>query len=181
MPERIFLSLGSNIEAQANLLSCVRLLAERFRILAVSRVYDTAPVGLVEQDNFLNGAVLIETELGVAELKREVLTQIEESLGRVRSDEKNAPRRIDIDISLVGDKVMTIGTWRIPDPDVLKHGHVALPLADLDPDFRHPETGQTLAEIASQFAGQPGIDVREDVDLRDSLIDSGDQKGERPV
>ena len=62
MSNLAYLSLGSNIDPEANLPLCVALLAERCRVLAVSRVYETAPVGFAEQANFLNAAVLVEMD-----------------------------------------------------------------------------------------------------------------------
>lgn len=165
MSNLAYLSLGSNIDPEANLPRCVALLGERCRVLAVSRVYETAPVGLSEQANFLNAAVLLETALEAADFKADVLADIENRLGRVRTDNKNAPRTIDIDIALFNHDVLTVGTRRIPDPEILTYGHVTLPLADLAPDYRHPETGQTLAEIALSFAGDPALCVRADLDL----------------
>jgi len=145
---RVFISLGSNIDAEHNLPEAVRRLATRCRLLAVSPVYETLPVGTTDQPNFLNAAVLIETGLAAAELETQVLDAIEQELGRVRTADKNAPRTIDLDISLFGDQVLDMAGRHIPDPDILRFPHVAQPLADLAPRQRHPETGQTLLEIA---------------------------------
>lgn len=165
MSNLAYLALGSNIDPQANLTRCVSLLAERCRVLAVSRVYETAPVGFSGQPDFLNAAVLVETALEAADLKAGVLRDIENRLGRVRTENKNAPRTIDIDIALFNHDVLTVGARRIPDPDIVTYGHVTLPLADIAPDYRHPETGQTLAKIALAFAGDPALRVRTDLDL----------------
>jgi 2-amino-4-hydroxy-6-hydroxymethyldihydropteridine diphosphokinase len=105
-------------------------------------------VGKTDQANFLNAAALIETELAAAELKTNVLQVIEQELGRVRTEDKNAPRTIDLDISLFNEEVFDIGGRHVPDPDILNYPHVAVPLADLAPEQRHPETGQTMAQIA---------------------------------
>jgi dihydroneopterin aldolase/2-amino-4-hydroxy-6-hydroxymethyldihydropteridine diphosphokinase len=161
---RAFVSLGSNIEAERNLPAAVRRLAARCRLVAASPVYETRPVGMTDQPNFLNAAVLVETELQAGELKAEVLQAIEQALGRVRSEDKNAPRTIDLDISLFNDQVMTLGDRRIPDPEILEFAHIAWPLADLAPGYRHPETGQTLEEIA-QGLSQDGLVRRRDVVL----------------
>lgn len=165
MSNRAFLALGSNIEPETNLPRCVALLCEHCRVVAVSRVYETAPVGFTEQANFLNAAVLVETSLGPADLKVEVLGDIEAQLGRVRTENKNAPRTIDVDIALFNAEVLEVGARRIPDPEILEFGHIALPLADLAPDYRHPETGQTLAEIAAPFSSDPTLQIRPDIHL----------------
>jgi 2-amino-4-hydroxy-6-hydroxymethyldihydropteridine diphosphokinase len=120
-------------------------------VVAVSPVYETVPVGLREQANFLNAAVLVETDLDAARFKGEVLAGIEVALGRVRSADKNAPRTIDADIALFNDEVFELGRRHIPDPDLLKFPHVAVPLADIAPELPHPETGERLAVIAARL------------------------------
>lgn len=145
---RVFISMGSNIDGERNLREAVQRLALRCRLLAVSPVYETAPVGRASQPIFLNAAALIETDLAAAELKANVLQVIEQELGRVRTEDKYAPRTIDLDISLFNDQVFDVGQRHIPDPEISKYPHIAVPLADLAPAQRHPETGQTLGQIA---------------------------------
>jgi dihydroneopterin aldolase/2-amino-4-hydroxy-6-hydroxymethyldihydropteridine diphosphokinase len=150
-PNRVLVSLGSNIEPEVNLPEAVRRLATRCHLLAVSPVYETRPVGTRNQANFLNAAVLIETDLTPVEFKSKVLQVIEDDLGRVRTGDKNAPRTIDLDISLFKDQVLETAGRRIPDPEILKFSHIARPLAELAPQLRHPETGQSMAEIAESL------------------------------
>ena len=145
---RVFIALGSNINPEYNMREAVRRLSLRCRLLAVSPVYKTAPVRKTDQPNFLNAVVLVETNLTAVELKTQVLQVIEQELGRVRTEDKNAPRTIDLDIALFGDQVLDVGPRHIPDPDVSEYPHISVPLADLAPQQRHPETGQTLQEIA---------------------------------
>jgi dihydroneopterin aldolase/2-amino-4-hydroxy-6-hydroxymethyldihydropteridine diphosphokinase len=144
----VFVSLGSNIDPAHNLVEAVRRLAAHCCLVAVSPVYETQPVGKTDQPNFLNAAALIETDLGAARLKDQVLRVIELELGRVRTSDKNAPRTIDLDISLFNDQVLDVEGRHIPDPEILRFAHIARPLADLAAEYRHPETGQTLREIA---------------------------------
>jgi 2-amino-4-hydroxy-6-hydroxymethyldihydropteridine diphosphokinase len=162
---RAFLLLGSNINPQHNLREAVHRLATRCRLLVVSPVYESLPVGTTNQPNFLNAAVLIETRHTAEELKAEVLQRIEQELGRVRTKDKNAPRTIDLDIVLFNDEVLDLGYRHIPDPDILRFAHMARPLADLAPQYCHPETGQTLAEIAERLPSA-GLTLRLDVDLQ---------------
>ena len=161
---RVLISLGSNIEPENNLREAVRRLAMRCRLLAVSPVYETEPVGTTDQANFLNAAVLIETDLTPGELKMEVLRSIEDELGRHRTADKNAPRAIDLDISLYNEEVFELGNRHIPDPEISKYPHIAVPLADLAPQQRHPEIGQTLQEIAQGLPAS-GLVRRPDVML----------------
>ncbi len=149
-----FVSIGSNVEPEYYLPEAVRRLAQRCQLLAVSRAYESAPVGNDGGPNFINGAVLLATDLAAEELKGRVLLEIEAALGRLRTADKNAPRTIDLDISLFNDQVLEIGSRHIPEPDILKHAHVAQPLADLAPHYRHPETAQSLLDIARSLPDQ---------------------------
>ncbi|MGD2206447.1 MAG: 2-amino-4-hydroxy-6-hydroxymethyldihydropteridine diphosphokinase [Anaerolineae bacterium] len=146
-----YISLGSNIDPEHNLSKAAQRLASQCRLLAVSPVYETEPVGKTEQPTFLNAAVLVETTLTALELKSQVLQAIESELGRVRSEDKYAPRTIDLDISLFNDEVLRLGQRHIPDPEILQFPHIAQPLADLAPHYRHPMTSQTLLEIAQSL------------------------------
>ena len=162
-PHRVFVSLGSNIDSERNMHGAVQRLAQHCAVLAVSPVYETAPVGKTDQASFLNAAVLIETSWTTAELK-EVLQAIEREMGRVRTEDKNAPRTIDLDISLFDDEISDLAGRHIPDPEIQRYPHIAVPLADLAPHQRHPETGQTLEEIARSLPGG-GMVKRPDIAL----------------
>lgn len=150
----VFVSLGSNIEPQWNLRQAVDRLGQSCLLRAESHAYRTPPQGYLEQDAFLNMAVCLETDLQPLLLKVDVLASIERELGRVRDpNNKNAPRTIDLDISLWDNRVFEYGEkpWRVPDPDILRFAHVVVPLAELAPDFLHPETGETLRAIANRL------------------------------
>lgn len=147
---------GSNIDKELNLPRAVRILRECCRVTAVSTVYETLPVGLLNQPNFLNAAVQVKTEWSAAQIKEQLLSRIEERLERVRQADKNAPRTIDADLVLFNDEVLDYncydGTCRhIPDPDLLKFAHIAVPVADMLPDMLHPETNEPMALIAARL------------------------------
>jgi dihydroneopterin aldolase / 2-amino-4-hydroxy-6-hydroxymethyldihydropteridine diphosphokinase len=165
-PSRVFITVGSNIDPVANLRAAIQRLREEqaLSVIAISPVYRTAPVGKVDQADFLNAAVLVNTTLSPEELKGGVLQPIEQALGRVRSVDKNAPRTIDLDISLYNYQIVDMGSRHIPDPDIEQHPHLAIPLADLAPYYVHPETGETLEEIAGQLP-KAGIERQDDVVL----------------
>jgi 2-amino-4-hydroxy-6-hydroxymethyldihydropteridine diphosphokinase len=146
-----YLSLGSNLEPEANLRAAVELLAAQTTLIAVSSVWETRPLGLTGQPNFLNAAAMAATSLTAEQLKREVLTPIEKCLGRVRQADKNAPRPIDLDIVLFNQEIFVLGQRHIPDPEIVERPFVAIPLAEIAPQYEHPELGQTLSEIASNF------------------------------
>lgn len=162
-----YLSLGSNVDKEVNLPAAVRLLATHGRVLAVSAVYETAPVGNPGDPSFFNAAVALETAMQPAELKQKVLAGIEQQLGRQRSADPNTPRTIDIDISLYDDAILDLGKRHIPDPEIVRFPHIAVPLADLAPNYRHPETGETLAQIAARVTAAAGHPLlrRDDISL----------------
>ena len=114
-----------------------------------------SPKGLVlrRRPAFLNAALEIRYNREAAELKHGILRPLEERLGRLRTDDRNAPRTLDMDISLFGQQVVhdLDAGLEIPDPEILTRAHVAIPLADLAPATLHPVSGLTLAEIAARF------------------------------
>ncbi len=155
MPNTAYLSLGSNIEPEDNMIAAVAMLAELTKLAALSPVWETKPVGLTNQPNFLNAAAVVETNRNAPQLVQEVAHYIEDCLGRVRGANKNAPRTIDIDLILFNRQVFDLDQRHIPSPDLLERPFVAIPLAHIAPGYRHPETGQTLREIADRFTIAP--------------------------
>ena len=148
-PRLAYLLLGSNIRPEAHLPQALRLLQQRLPVVAVSRVWETPPVGMTGPA-FYNAAVGIRTALPPDVLKTEVLRPIEAQLGRVRPADKWAPRPIDLDLVIYGGRVV--------DPDLWRYAHVAVPLSELLPDLRHPQTGDTLAVWAARLA--QGVPLR---------------------
>jgi 2-amino-4-hydroxy-6-hydroxymethyldihydropteridine diphosphokinase len=149
----VLIAIGSNIGRERNLPQALARLGQHPHIVlrVVSPTYESLPVGGSSgQPPFFNAAALIETNLEPSELK-EALLAIECNLGRVRTADKYAPRPIDLDIALYDRDVLDIGGRRIPDPDLARFPHVALPVADVAPDWIHPELGETLAEIANNL------------------------------
>jgi len=151
--------MGSNIEPRANMVRAATLLVESFPLARFSRVFETEPVGASEAPWFLNAAAAIVTDLGPRELKYDVLRPLESRLGRERSSDRNAPRTIDLDIAMYGDQVISdsVARLEIPDPDILTTSHIALPLADLEPNMLHPLEGRSLKEIADALVGGPVV------------------------
>jgi 2-amino-4-hydroxy-6-hydroxymethyldihydropteridine diphosphokinase len=150
----VYVSLGSNIEPETNLKRAIQLLSTKGTVQAISSAYRTAPQGFIEQADFLNVAVCIETSLDPITFKKDVLDWIERELGRVRDPQnKNAPRTIDLDISLWDNAVFEYGDkpWHVPDPDILKFAHVAIPLAEIAPEYVHPVEHIPLSEIVARF------------------------------
>ena len=105
MPHEVVIGLGSNIDPEANLEQAVQELESRFKVSKRSRWTRTKPIGIQDQPDFYNGALLMETELEQQSLKKE-LKRIEDILGRDRSLPKFGPRTIDLDILIWNKKVV---------------------------------------------------------------------------
>ncbi len=149
MSVRAFIAVGSNIDAERNVASALELLGRRVRIVAVSRFFRTPELGAPDSPDFLNGVVEIESELGPSELKRLVLLEVENELGRERGAEKNAPRTIDLDLVLHGELVCSEEGLVLPAPEILERAFVALPLLELEPELVLPGTDRPLRELAA--------------------------------
>ena len=161
-----YLSLGSNIDAERNLPAAVMELGRFGRVLRVSSIWQSTPVGAPGQPDYLNAALLLETGLSALDLKAKAITAVEEHLGRMRNADRNAPRTIDIDIMLFDSEHLRLGDRNIPDKEVLERPFVAIPLAEIAPDYIHPVTGESLAEIASRFnPSSSGMRLRSDLIL----------------
>jgi 2-amino-4-hydroxy-6-hydroxymethyldihydropteridine diphosphokinase len=121
------------------------------KLCAVSPIYESLAVGdPPNQPIFYNAALYVETPLNPQRLKA-ALREIEKEFGRVRTADKYAPRPIDIDIAMYEQQILELEGNRIPDPDLLRYPHIALPLADIAADWLHPEVGLTLRQIADSL------------------------------
>jgi 2-amino-4-hydroxy-6-hydroxymethyldihydropteridine diphosphokinase len=109
-------------------------------VVAVSSFRETEPVGYLEQPDFLNAAVELETTLGPRELL-DALLAVERSLGRTRGGERYGPRTIDLDLLLYGDEQVDEPGLTVPHPRLHERGFVLEPLAELDPALVVPGDG----------------------------------------
>ncbi len=97
--------LGSNIDPEENIRKAEKTLESDFNVKGVSSFVETEPLGFEDQPKFMNGAVLIETAMDFDELKNRLIL-IEDELGRIRTDNKNGPRTIDLDILVWNGEVV---------------------------------------------------------------------------
>lgn len=150
----IYLNIGSNIEPERHLQEAIRLLREHGQVKAISNAWQSHAFGSDGPD-FLNACVLFLNPLTSRELKEQVIRPIETKLGRVRSEDRFAPRTIDIDIILIDDEPFGWEFW--------SNAFVVVPLADLLPDFHHPLNYETLDRVAEHIRRQTWIVARPEV------------------
>lgn len=147
---RVYLSFGSNMgdrEQQINdALNLLNTLPET-KVTKISSLYETAPVGGVEQDDFLNGVVALETNLSPIELL-DGIQSIELKLNRVRKIHWG-PRTIDLDIVLFGDLVMDSERLKVPHPFMHERSFVLIPLNEIAPQAIHPVLNKKISDIVT--------------------------------
>jgi len=141
---RAYLGIGANLGDRAQTIS--RALAaldaeEGVRVVAVSTLRETEPVGYVDQPRFLNGAAAVETELPPLELLERLLA-VERGLGRERAGPRYGPRTIDLDLLLYGDEQVDEPGLTVPHPRLAERRFALEPLAELDPELVVPGRGR---------------------------------------
>jgi 2-amino-4-hydroxy-6-hydroxymethyldihydropteridine diphosphokinase len=146
-----YIGVGSNVgDRQAYIDRATEELKRtpNVRIIKISSIYETEPVGGLPQGKFLNGVLGIQTSLGPKEVLRE-LNRIEANLGRRRLA-RNGPRTIDLDILLYGDRIVRDGDIEIPHPRMLERDFVLKPLCEIAPDVIHPVLGLSIKNLAAR-------------------------------
>jgi len=147
---RAFVGLGSNLgDRERTLRAALDLLGRRpgVHVQRVSSFRETAPVGYVDQPDFLNAAAEVETTLGARELLDELLG-VERSLGRSREGPRFGPRTIDLDLLLFGDAVVDEPGLTVPHPRLHERRFALEPLVELDPTLEVPGRGPLATLLA---------------------------------
>lgn len=146
---RVYVSIGSNIDKENNVVSSVHALQEHFGELDISNVYETKAIGF-KGDDFHNLVVGFDTDESPLEISQ-VLKQIEADHGRTRGKEKFESRTLDLDQLLYGDLVMQMDGVNVPHPDVMRYNFVLKPLCELAGDVEHPEEEKTINRLWDVF------------------------------
>jgi len=153
---QVALALGSNLFLREEFLAQARkwLEAKLGPLDAVSGIYETDPVGPPGQGRYLNQVVVLHSRQH-PEAMLEVIRGIETELGRTR-EVRWGPRTIDIDILLCGDEVWSTPRLTVPHPELPARAFVLVPLAELLPEWRHPGSGASVAEMLAA-CGREGV------------------------
>lgn len=153
-PSVAIIAVGANIEPEKNILAALHVLQEKVHVAASSTFYRTQPVSRHEQPRFINGAWRIETKLSALQVKTELLRGIEEQLGRRRTQDKFAPRTIDLDMVLYGDLVVNSDELSLPHPD-LKRAFVYVPVVELLQEMSRQSDGDLSQKMRKLLPQNP--------------------------
>lgn len=165
---RVVISLGSNLgDRLASLQGAVDALADTpdVWVTSVSPVYETEPIGTpegVESGPYLNAVVLLDTTLAANRLLDRALA-IEDAYDRERGEHRNAPRTLDVDLVVVGDRRSDTAALQLPHPRAHERAFVLKPWFDLEPEAQLPGHGP-IADLLAQI-GVDGITRRDDLVL----------------
>jgi 2-amino-4-hydroxy-6-hydroxymethyldihydropteridine diphosphokinase len=147
----VYLGVGSNIDRERHITAALDALWSEFGELAISPVYESEAVGF-KGTNFLNLVVGFRTNLPVGRLCAQ-LKRMEEANGRRPNAPKFAARTLDLDILTYDDLTGTIEGVELPRAEILYNAFVLLPMAELAPDTKHPETGQSYRQLWQSYRG----------------------------
>lgn len=156
--KQAYIGIGSNLgDREATIRKAVDQLAEmpQSSLVRLSSLYDSDPVGLLDQPPFLNTVALLETDLTPQQLLWN-LNLVEHRLGRVRTRHWG-PRTIDLDILFYSNLVLDEPDLVIPHPEVENRAFVLIPLNEIDPFLPHPRTGLVVSEMLKSLKSYPAV------------------------
>lgn len=152
-----FVALGANLgDRVATIQAAVDRITSLGSIREISSLYETEPVGYLDQPRFLNTVLELETTLSSMNLLDRLL-EIEGELGRVRTF-ANAPRAIDLDLLLYDAEMLSTGRLILPHPRMLDRAFVMVPLAEIAAEFVHPVANRTLGSLRHDLEPITGIE-----------------------
>ena len=144
----VFVSIGSNIEAESNIILVKNYLDELFDV-TYSSIYKTPAEGF-EGEDFLNCVCKFDTKKSPSDL-RDLLKNIEKDMGRTSNQKGMSNRVIDLDLILYGNMQMNEDGLEIPSDDIAKYRFVLEPLVEIAPDNLHPTLQKSFHDLLSPF------------------------------
>jgi 2-amino-4-hydroxy-6-hydroxymethyldihydropteridine diphosphokinase len=150
--EDVYIALGSNQGDSAKICSlAVEALDghNQIQVLKTSSLYRTQPVGMTDQDDFINGVILCRTDLSPEDLL-EITRGIENSFHRARH-QRWGPRTLDLDILTYGSQCLDLPWLTIPHPRLHERRFVLIPLAEVSPEWVHPVLGDSAADLLERL------------------------------
>jgi len=155
---KAYIGLGSNLGEREHM---VRLAAHWLdlvpdtKVARMSSLYETKPLGDLDQPDYLNAVVMVVTELSAPRLLWNLLL-IENKLGRKRR-KRWEPRPMDLDLLFYGDAVIDMPGLSVPHPEAHKRAFVLVPMAEVAPNFVHPVLGKTVSELLKELKPQGDV------------------------
>jgi len=148
---KVYLSLGSNRGGRtAHLKNAIDLLSEwAGEVTVVSSLYETPPWKMEDETNFINQALLLETEMSAAQLIDTIIL-IESMMGRQRSANKYEPRKIDIDVLFFNNEIINTDELTVPHPLLQERKFVLVPMAEIAPEFIHPVFKKSISRLLNE-------------------------------
>ena len=153
---QVFLGIGTNLgDRERNLQEARAALSQRLEILKESSIYQTAPWGYLDQPAFLNQVIEAQTDLSSLNLL-DFLKQTEKQLGR-QANFRFGPRLIDLDILFYGNRIIQTPRLQVPHPRLSERAFVLIPLAEVAPEFVHPQNKQTVTQLLAALPDLGGV------------------------
>jgi 2-amino-4-hydroxy-6-hydroxymethyldihydropteridine diphosphokinase len=146
---KVFIGIGSNIDRERSVRAGVAELQQAYGEVLLSSVYESDAVGF-DGDAFYNLVAAFDTEDSVDQVVTN-LAGIEDRHGRLRNGERFAARTLDLDLLLFGDEIITTEKYHVPRDEIPRYAFVLWPLAEIAPEMKHPETGESFAQMWDKF------------------------------
>ena len=149
----VFLGLGSNMANKlSNLEEAISFIdkIQNINVLLKSKIYETSPMENLNQDNFLNQVIQIDTDIKPLELLK-IIKNIENTMGRIKNKERYMPRIIDIDILAYQDLILNNEILSIPHPKIKFRKFILKPWSDIAPDYILPNSKYTIKELLDRI------------------------------
>jgi len=153
---QVYLSIGSNIDREKNIKSCLSILKQDYPDIIFSSIYETQAFGF-KGDPFLNLAAYLQTELSPQAMESYVKS-IEDKHARTREGKKFSSRTLDIDL-LLYDQLILQPEMDIPRKEITRYDFVLIPLLEIAPNAIHPIAKKTIAELAKGSKLAKGSDL----------------------
>jgi 2-amino-4-hydroxy-6-hydroxymethyldihydropteridine diphosphokinase len=144
-----FVGVGSNVDPEKNILAALPEIESRVQVLEASRFYRNPAIApdRRERPPFVNGVLKIRTALTPSDLKHGVLCDVERKMQRIRTGDRYGPRTLDLDLLVYGDLEVESDGILLPDPDISVQPFWVVPLAELVPEMRPPNTALSMKEL----------------------------------